>query len=210
MHVEVLSALLCLVATAYAGCPLGFHQNRRSCYWFSTIRSSFAEAAGYCRYLESHLAIISNKDEDSFIRGYATRLGEAFNYWLGASDLNMEGRWLWEGQRRMNYTNWNPGQPDNAGGIEHCLELRRDLGNYLWNDYQCQKPSHFICEKERIPYTNSLHANLQQMDSLHANLQQRDSLHANLQQMDSLHANLQQRDSLHANLQQRDSLHGNL
>ncbi|XP_046547951.1 perlucin-like isoform X2 [Haliotis rubra] len=160
MHVEVLSALLCFMATAYAGCPLGFHQHRRSCYWFSTIKSSFAEAAGYCRYLESHLAIISNKDDDLFIRGYATRLGEAVKYWLGASDLNIEGIWLWEGQRRMNYTNWSPGQPDNAGGNENCLEIRLNFGN--WNDYQCQKPLNFICEKEHISYTNGLYAILQQ------------------------------------------------
>ncbi|XP_046585441.1 perlucin-like [Haliotis rubra] len=148
MQVEVLSVLLCLVATTYAGCPLGFHQHRRSCYWFSTIKSSFAEAAGYCRYLESHLATISNRDEDSYIRGYATRRGKAINYWLGASDLNLEGRWLWEGQCRMKYTNWSPRQPDNWRGNEHCLEIKRRYGNYLWNDNQCQEPSNFICEKE--------------------------------------------------------------
>ncbi|XP_046339589.2 perlucin-like [Haliotis rufescens] len=131
-----------------AGCPLGFHLHRRSCYWFSNVKSSFPEAAAYCRYLESHLVVISSADEDSFIRGYAIRRGKAPFYRLGATDLNIEGRWLWEGQRRMGYTHWSPGQPDNNGGTEHCLEIRRDFGNYLWNDFVCDHPSHFICEKE--------------------------------------------------------------
>ncbi|XP_067653609.1 perlucin-like [Haliotis asinina] len=148
MQLKLLTVLLCFVATTFAGCPLGFHQHRRSCYWFSTFKGSFAEAAGYCRYLESHLATISNRYENAFIKGYAMRHGKAVNYWLGASDLNVEGKWRWEGQRRMTFTAWAPGQPDNAGSNEHCLEIRRDFGNYLWNDFVCQSPSNFICEKE--------------------------------------------------------------
>ncbi|XP_067653838.1 perlucin-like [Haliotis asinina] len=150
MQLKLLTVLLCFVATTYshAGCPLGFHQHRRSCYWFSTITGSFAEAASYCRYLESHLATLSSRKEYSYIRGYAIRHGKAPNYWIGASDLNIEGRWLWEGQRRMKFTAWSPGQPDNGGSNEHCLEMRKNYGNYLLNDYICQNTGNFICEKE--------------------------------------------------------------
>ncbi|XP_067653315.1 perlucin-like, partial [Haliotis asinina] len=128
-------------------CPPGFQQHRRSCYWFSTITGSFAEAASYCRYLESHLATVENRDEDSFIKGYAIRHRRAPNYWLGGTDLTVEGKWLWEGQRRMNYAHW-PRQPDNSKGQEHCLELRRVSGTYDWNDIKCDTPSHFICERK--------------------------------------------------------------
>ncbi|XP_046585439.1 LOW QUALITY PROTEIN: perlucin-like [Haliotis rubra] len=148
MHVEVLSALLCLVATAYAGCPLGFYQHTKSCYWLSNVKSSFPEAVSYCRYLESHLVTIENRDEDSFLKGYALRHGTAPGYWLGATDLNIEGRWLWEGQRRMSFTNWSWRSPGNSRGQEHCLELVKSEGKYVWNDYQCDIPLHFICEKE--------------------------------------------------------------
>ncbi|XP_071098086.1 perlucin-like [Haliotis cracherodii] len=148
MRLELLSAVLCFVATASGGCPLGFHLHRRSCYWFSNVKGSFPEAAAYCRYLESHLVVVSSADEDSFIRGYAIRRGKAPMYWLGATDLNIEGRWLWEGQRRMNYTHWNLRQPDNYRGVEHCLEIAKAASNYLWNDYVCDQPLHFICEKE--------------------------------------------------------------
>ncbi|XP_046585438.1 perlucin-like [Haliotis rubra] len=148
MQVKVLSALLCFVATTYAGCPLGFHQHRTSCYWFSNVRCSFPEAAAYCRYLESHLATIESQDEDSFINGYAIRRGRAPSYFIGATDLNIEGRWMWEGQRRMTYTHWNTKQPDNSGGQEHCLELWKYSKKYRWNDKRCDTPSNFICEQE--------------------------------------------------------------
>ncbi|XP_046585423.1 perlucin-like, partial [Haliotis rubra] len=131
-----------------SGCPLGFHKHRRSCYWLSNVKSSFPEAVAYCLYLESHLASISNRDEDSFLEGYALRHGRAQRYRLGATDLNLEGRWMWEGQRRMYYRHWSPGNPSNSGGQEHCLELENKHGKYVWNDNRCDGPLHFICEKE--------------------------------------------------------------
>ncbi|XP_048251465.1 perlucin-like isoform X2 [Haliotis rufescens] len=140
MRLQLLAVLLCSLASATAGtqpCHLGFIQHKASCYWFSNINGSFAEASAYCRYMESHLATIANKDEDDFLRGRAIRRGKAESYWLGATDLNLEGRWLWEGRRPMVYSNWSPHQPDNYKGREHCLEMRRSYSNYLWNDVPC-------------------------------------------------------------------------
>ncbi|XP_048251689.1 perlucin-like [Haliotis rufescens] len=153
MRLQLLAVLLCSLASATAGtksCPLGFMQYKKSCYWFSNIHGSFAEASAYCGYMESHLVRINNKDEDDFLRSYAKRRGKAAKYWLGATDLNLQGRWLWEGRRPMVYSNWSPRQPDNYKGREHCLEMRRSYSYYLWNDAPCHaySTSHFICEKE--------------------------------------------------------------
>ena len=35
-------------------------------------------------------------------------------FWIGASDVLLEGRFLWEDGTPCNYTNWGKGQPDNA------------------------------------------------------------------------------------------------
>ncbi|XP_048251360.1 perlucin-like [Haliotis rufescens] len=126
----------------------GTNIRRRSCH---TNHVTNENNKAYCRYMESHLATIANKDEDDFLRGHAIRRGKAESYWLGATDLNLEGRWLWEGRRPMVYSNWSPHQPDNYKGREHCLEMRRSYSNYLWNDVPCYAfngKSHFICEKE--------------------------------------------------------------
>ncbi|XP_046585431.1 perlucin-like isoform X2 [Haliotis rubra] len=148
MQLEILSALVCFVVTVNAGCPLGFVHHKRSCYWFSVVKGSFAEAHAYCQYLEGHLATIESRDEDLFVRGHARRHGKAHHYWLGGTDLNIEGKWMWEGQRRFSFTNWYHRQPDNAGHREHCLEIRKHFSHYLWNDWICSHNLNFICEKK--------------------------------------------------------------
>ncbi|XP_048251019.1 perlucin-like [Haliotis rufescens] len=143
--------LLCTFVSVVAvssPCPPGFVEHKKSCYWFSKIKANFAEARSYCQYFGSHLARVTSRDEDDFVRGHATIHGKAATYWLGATDLNVEGTWLWEGQQAMDYSNWSTGQPDNYGGGEHCLDIKQSYGNYLWNDAPCTShAANFICEK---------------------------------------------------------------
>ena len=42
---------------------------------------------------------------------------------------------------------WSDGQPDNAGGSEHCMEINwgSDAG---WNDRPCGYKEKYICEIE--------------------------------------------------------------
>ncbi|XP_048251020.1 perlucin-like [Haliotis rufescens] len=143
--------LLCTLVSVDAvssPCPLGFVEHKKSCYWFSKTLANFAEARSYCQYFGSHLAKVTSKDEDDFVRGHAARHGKAANYWLGATDLNVEGTWLWEGQQAMDYSNWSRSQPDNGGGAEHCLDIKQIYESYLWNDENCNTGVNFICEKE--------------------------------------------------------------
>ncbi|XP_046347653.2 perlucin-like [Haliotis rufescens] len=145
---SVLLFTLASVAAVNSICPLGFVEHKKSCYWFSKIMANFAEARSYCQYFGSHLAKVTSKDEDDFVRCYAYSRGRAANYWLGATDLNVEGTWLWEGQQAMDYSNWSTGQPDNSAGIEHCLDIKQRYESYLWNDENCNKTANFICEME--------------------------------------------------------------
>ena len=34
-----------------------------------------------------------------------------------------EGLWFWSDGSRFDFTTWSPGQPDNHGGQEHCVEM---------------------------------------------------------------------------------------
>ena len=47
-------------------------------------------------------------------------------------------------------TNWLPGEPDNAGGSENCVQMvgaaRRDHAG-AWSDNDCNQRSDFICQK---------------------------------------------------------------
>ncbi|XP_046344929.2 perlucin-like [Haliotis rufescens] len=108
-------------------CTGGFHKHGNSCYWLSNIKGTFAEARSICRFLGSDLVAITSHTEDAFVRGYATQRGKAERYYLGGTDLGLEGRWIWTGNKPFTYTNWEPGQPTNYKNNEHCLEAYKEI-----------------------------------------------------------------------------------
>ena len=77
--------------------------------------------------------------------------------WLGGNDINNEGYWVWaesdgsdgiaiESTGGWNIE-WNSGQPDNAGGVEDCMEINRFTNDNM-NDLPCTaEPRGFWCEK---------------------------------------------------------------
>ena len=59
----------------------------------------------------------------------------------------------------VEYTNWQPGQPDDSGGQEGCVEtfLSSALG---WHDAPCDELRNYICQipkGEPIKLVHSLH-----------------------------------------------------
>ena len=95
--------------------------------------------------------------------------------WLGASDLDNEGEWVWvsgpeAGQNFWNggadgslvdgfYDNWVEGMPDNYNGSnpngENCLEIYS--GNEpFWNDQNCDSP--FITSNYVVEYGDEGHS----------------------------------------------------
>ncbi|KAK3576608.1 hypothetical protein CHS0354_023125 [Potamilus streckersoni] len=74
------------------------------------------------------------------------------HHWIDGSDILTENEWRWMGREGVSkpivYTNWYPGQPDNTGDTEHCLELMNAFsGNHgQYNDYPCDSRHGLICE----------------------------------------------------------------
>ncbi|KAL3890279.1 hypothetical protein ACJMK2_002565 [Sinanodonta woodiana] len=112
-----------------ATCPEGFEIHGSRCYKVLDVLSSWAEAKVYCSVIGGDLAAIDDTHEYAIITGIIQRLhGSAdIRHWIDGSDMLAENEWRWMGQhgesKPMTYTKWYPGQPDNAGGAEHFLEL---------------------------------------------------------------------------------------
>lgn len=108
-----------------------------------------AVAAAQLEYggVQGYLANITSDTEDEFIVDNLTGNG-----WIGASDVANEGDWKWMGGPEAGtsfwsggpasgggqpvggaYSNWNPSEPNNAGG-EDCAEYIVGQG---WNDLPC-------------------------------------------------------------------------
>ncbi|EPQ11177.1 Pulmonary surfactant-associated protein D [Myotis brandtii] len=66
--------------------------------------------------------------------------GAAF---LSMTDSKTEGKFIYPGGESLVYSNWKPGEPNNKGGNEDCVEI---FTNGKWNDIPCEEKRLVICE----------------------------------------------------------------
>merc|ERR1712098_755956 len=66
--------------------------------------------------------------------------------WIGFSDVEREGHWLWASGSPATYTNWSPGEPTNHGYGEDCAVLVRNGGVHgQWIDVGCGTELPYCC-----------------------------------------------------------------
>ena len=107
---------------------------------------SWASAKAKCEQNGYDLAVINDSAEQNFLNSKLS-----WEAWIGYSDQDEEGQWKWYADD-SDYTFWGGGQPDNAGGTEHCAAMRW-WGGGQWNDTQCGSGRRYVCEapKELCP-----------------------------------------------------------
>ena len=105
--------------------PASFHQY----YLLETTNWAAAEAEAVG--LGGHLATVENAAENTWLWETFSAIA-AGPFWIGLSDAALEGSFVWTSGAPTFYQNWwtAGGEPNNAGGIEHSVEMN----NYLWND----------------------------------------------------------------------------
>lgn len=76
-------------------------------------------------------------------------------FWVGATDLVTENEWIWLPSQTLvsSYTNWVPGQPDNANGYQHCMVLDAN-SDMQWRDDNCEEDRNFICQSQMGDISN--------------------------------------------------------
>lgn len=123
------------------------------CYVFFATAMTRDAARTACRGLSSttRLATIQSAAENVVI---ATLIGQNHSL-VGGSDETVEGTFVWEDGSPVVLTNWNTGEPNDAGGAEDCMEVVGAL-NGVWNDVPCAPtPANptigtytFVCERD--------------------------------------------------------------
>ncbi|NQU76220.1 MAG: PEP-CTERM sorting domain-containing protein [Planctomycetes bacterium] len=84
-----------------------------------TAAGSTAQAAG------GYLATITSQAEQTFIENiFDSGPTGSGGYWFGLNDSLLEGDFRWVTDEPLAYTNWNSGEPNNAGD--------EDYGQFLW------------------------------------------------------------------------------
>ena len=109
---------------------------------------SWDRARRRCAELGGHLAVVDSKAEDEFLASISRS-----HVWLGATDEETEGEWLWLDGSRLTYSNWDAGEPNNAAGPEAPEgEDYLMLSRYAkWNDLgqSFRSIDGYICEWDK-------------------------------------------------------------
>ncbi len=100
----------------------------------------------YGRVAGKRVVIIDDAGENQWVLDQANIFGMS-TLWIGLTDLDQEGVWVWADGSTPDYLNWNGGEPNNAGN-EDCVQL---YPSGAWNDINCATPYAVICEDACLP-----------------------------------------------------------
>ena len=110
-----------------------FQRGNQAYYLLEPSTWEMSEAAAQER-LGAHLVTINNEDENSFIRNSVLNFdGNDRNGWIGLTDRDAEGSFIWTNNEPVGYTNWIPGEP-NGGITQNYAGMVQ--GSAAWADLQ--------------------------------------------------------------------------
>ncbi|XP_052761862.1 hepatic lectin-like [Mya arenaria] len=84
------------------------------------------------------LAVVTDEAEDEFVCNLIK--SKQSHAWLGASDEDLEGSWLWVTGTEWNFTLWM--ESNQIFEQNDCL-LRSQYG---WEDHDCTDIAAYVCE----------------------------------------------------------------
>ena len=121
-------------------------------------QKTYEEALDHCNIDGGKLAEPKSVEANNDIVTLANNSisGSLIGVWIGIDDKSIEGKFTYatDGES-VKFTNWNRGQPDNAGGNEDCAHLWKGHG-FRWNDVGCSAKMSFVCESQSGKYVYPL------------------------------------------------------
>ncbi|XP_035985188.1 galactose-specific lectin nattectin isoform X3 [Fundulus heteroclitus] len=133
-------------------CSSGWSEFNGRCFRYFPVPRTWASAQKNCVSLQASLASIHNIDEYHEIQRLIMATSkEHKRTWIGGSDAQEEGTWLWSDGSPFHYTNWCAGEPNNGAshprGIQHCLQMN-DKAEKCCDDLWCNDALPFVCAKK--------------------------------------------------------------
>ncbi|XP_052441473.1 C-type lectin domain family 10 member A-like [Carassius gibelio] len=117
----------------------GLKCHQSSLYFFSSETKNWDESRRYCRERGTDLIIINNREEHDFVKNICG----SDHFWIGLTDVEVEGRWKWVDGSTLTSGSWAPKEPNNYQGNEDCANTYSSG----WLDTKCDSSVKWICEK---------------------------------------------------------------
>nr|XP_044993703.1 pulmonary surfactant-associated protein D [Jaculus jaculus] len=110
---------------------------------FKTVGSEkpFEDAKAQCEQAGGQLATPRSEAENAALQQLITVHNKAA--FLSMTRVNSEGKFTYPSGESLGYSNWVPGEPNNNGGAENCVEI---FTNGKWNDRDCGELRLVVCE----------------------------------------------------------------
>ncbi|KAL0970111.1 hypothetical protein UPYG_G00237290 [Umbra pygmaea] len=102
-------------------CDTGWQFFNRSCYYFSDDKLTWEESQYACIHDGGHLVIIESLQEQEFLRIKVGNPGYTDSPWIGMTDQETEGTWVWVDNTILNDNN-------------KCLEAVRMSGDVIYTN----------------------------------------------------------------------------
>ena len=115
------------------GYTFGGNYNGHS-YYISESFTSWTEAKALAESIGGHLATISDANENAFVVGIVDFTCFLDYAWIGLSDEDVEGTFVWVTGEPLIYTNWAPGNP--GGSQQDYTEIYSSFYGGTWGDYE--------------------------------------------------------------------------
>ena len=120
------------------------------CYHFISSLSNHANAQTFCNVELGGVLFEPQSKEinDKIFNASVEYFGQETPIWIGIDDLNHEGFFVYSSnQTELEFENWLPGQPNNGGFGENCVDFRPYWSRAgQWMDSDCNIPHNSICQ----------------------------------------------------------------
>ncbi|XP_072226606.1 ladderlectin-like [Leuresthes tenuis] len=126
-------------------CPQFWYSFNGRCYKYIATKMTWIDAELYCVSQGANLVSIHSQEEENFVKFLIRNfdLAEGVN-WIGLTDAQKNGAWLWSDGSKVDFRFWNRGEPNNAGGSEECVHTNWGTDK-KWNDKDCSFKYSFVC-----------------------------------------------------------------
>ena len=137
-------------------CDSDWIQINGTCFHFETELKSFYAAAEHCKSIGGQLyepkdLITNNLVFETAVTQFNLDEALTFYAWIGLhSPLNDSSAFVLLSNGEVpSFYNWGPGEPNDVGHDEYCVEFRLYANTRIenWNDFSCTTQSRSVCEK---------------------------------------------------------------